>query len=194
MKKVAAFIKGKIITGVIVIVPVAIIVIILGDTITKLMSFTAPLTSNMDNGVPILKTLAAILILVLILGLIFFVSGLILKTYLGTIFKKWIDRTILERIPFFNTLNSVVQQLTGVEKGNYTAVEVSLYENENKVLGIHTETLSDGRYVVYIPLSPIVNIGQTHIVPSKNVKVLDITMKDLLEVVSKIGFESQKIL
>lgn len=193
MKKTISFIKDRIITGVLVIVPIAVIVILLSDTIKKLITFTSPLTSNMEIGGILVRTIVAGILLIIIIGLLFFVCGLLLKTYLGKRFKNWLERTILENIPFFNTINSVIHQITGVEKGNYAAVEVSLHGNENKLLGIHTDTLPDGRFVVYIPFAPIVNIGQVYIISRENVKILDISLKDFMDIISKIGFEANKI-
>jgi len=193
MNKTISFIKDRIITGVVVIVPITVIVILLSDTIKKLITFTSPLTSNMEIGGTLVRTIIAGILLIIIIGLLFFVCGLLLKTYLGNRFKKWIQRSLLEHIPFFNTINSVIHQITGVEKGNYAAVEVSLHSNENKLLGLHTDTLPDGRFVVYVPFAPIVNIGQVYIVSKENVKTLDISLKDFMDIISKIGFEANKI-
>jgi len=193
MKNVIAYIKDRIITGFIVIVPISVIVIILADTFKKLIAFTAPLTGNMQYGGVVLKAVVAILLLIVILGFFLFIWGVILKTYFGNKFKKWLERTVLEHVPFFKTMNSVVHQITGIEKGKYPVVEVSLYGNENKMLGIRTDMLADGRSVVYIPFSPLVNFGQTHIISKENVQLLDISLKDFVDLISKIGLESKDI-
>jgi uncharacterized membrane protein len=193
MKKIISFIKDRIITGIVIIVPIAVILIIMSDTIKKLITLTSPITDNMEIGGPLVKGVIASILLVILLGLFFFVSGFLLKTYLGTRFKTWLERTILENIPFFNTINHVIQQITGMEKGNYAAVEISLFGNENKLLGVHTDTLPDGRFVVYVPFSPVVNVGHVYFVSKENLKILDIKLKDFMEIISKIGFESNKI-
>jgi uncharacterized membrane protein len=87
----------------------------------------------------------------------------------------------------------MVHQITGVEKDDYEAVELSLTGSENKLLGIHADTLSDGRFVVYVSFAPIVNIGQIYLVSKENVKILDIKIKDFMEIISKIGFAADKI-
>ena len=193
MKKLVSFVKDRIITGIVVIVPIAVILIIMSDTIKKLITLTSPITDNMEIGGPLVKGIIAGIMLVILLGLIFFVSGFLLKTYLGNRFKKWLERTILENIPFFKTINHVIQQITGTEKGNYAAVEISLFGNENKLLGVHTDTLPDGRFVVYVPFSPVVNVGHVYLVSKENVKILDIKLKDFMDIITKIGFESNKI-
>jgi len=193
MKKAVSFIKDRIITGVVVIIPIAVIVIIMSDLIKKLITLTSPITSNMQIGGDVVRAIVAGILLIILLGLFFFVNGLILKTYLGNRLKDWLNRSLLEHIPFFNTINSVIHQITGIEKGDFGAVEVSLSGSENKLLGIHTDTLPDGRFVVYVPFAPIVNIGQIYLVSRENVKELDIKLKDFMDIISKIGFEANKI-
>ena len=103
------------------------------------------------------------------------------------------EKTILERIPFFQTLKGVTRQIAGVEKGNYKVVEVDLLGNNNKSLGFLTETLTDARCVIYIPFAPILSIGQVHIIAQENVKILDLSLKDATDIITKIGFEANKV-
>ena len=153
MKQALSFIKDRIITGVIIIVPIAIVIILFKDSLKKLMDLTIPLTSKMDIGGPLSRTVMASVLIVVVLGLVFFICGLILKTYYGGRFKKWLEQSLLDHIPFFSTLNSVVHQITGVEKGNYGAVEFSQGDTDNVLLGIHTDTLPDGRFVIFAPFA-----------------------------------------
>jgi uncharacterized membrane protein len=193
MKKIIAYIKDNIITGIIVIVPIAVIGIILTDVIKKLFAATKPLTSIMTFGGPLIESIIAAILMVAILGIIFFISGLILKSYFGRRFKKWLEKTILENIPFFNTISGAVHHLTGRKKGDYAVVEVDLYGNNTRLIGLLTETLSDGRLVIYIPFAPVINIGQVHVVANENVKILDISLRDATDIITKIGFESNKV-
>jgi uncharacterized membrane protein len=193
MKKIITFVKDSIITGMVIIIPIAVIGVILTDVLKKITAATAPLTSKMSIDGPLLEMTIAIILVVIILGVFFFISGLLLKTYLGNRFEKWLEKTILERIPFFQTIRGVTRQITGVEKGNYAVVEVDLYGNNNKSLGFLTETLTDGRCVIYVPFAPLINIGQIHIVAKENIKVLDLSLKDASEIITKIGFEANKV-
>ena len=193
MKKIKEYIKENIITGIVVIVPIAVIGIILTDVIKKLFAVTTPLSSKMTFGGPLVVSIMAAIIMLAILGIFFFISGLILKTYFGIRFKNWLEKSILEHIPFFNTISGVVHQLTGKKKSDYAVVEVDLYGNNNKLFGILTETLTDGRYVIFIPFAPVINIGQIHIVARENAKILDMSLKSAIDIISKIGFDADQI-
>ncbi len=193
MKKIITFVKDRTITGFIILIPIIVIAIVLTDTIKKLIVTTAPLTKNMTAGGSLFKAIIAILVVVFILILFFFIGGLIFKTYLGKSFKNWLENKVLANIPFYKTIRSAIQQFTDTDKTNYPVVEVDLYGNNNKLLGVITETLSDGRSVIYFPFAPLMNIGQIHIVAKENIKILDISFTELADVISKIGFESNKV-
>jgi len=192
MKKTSAYIKEHLIMGLVVIVPIAVILVILMDSIKKLMTLTAPLTANMELGGALVRTIVALALLVLTLGAFFLLAGIILNTYWGKSFKGWLENKILKHVPFFNTLKGVSRQVAGVDKGNYPVVEVALYNSSNRLLGLQTDILPDGRSVVYIPFAPIANIGQVHIVSKENIQVLDMSLKDAMELVTHIGFGANK--
>jgi undecaprenyl pyrophosphate phosphatase UppP len=59
MKKAVSFIKNRVITGVVVIVPIAVIGIIMSDAIKKLITATTPFTSNMQIGGALFRTIIA---------------------------------------------------------------------------------------------------------------------------------------
>jgi uncharacterized membrane protein len=193
MKKILTFVKDTIITGMLVIIPIAVIGVILSDVIKKLIKLTTPLSSKMSFAGPLVETIVAGIVMVLLLGAFLFICGILLKSYLGKSFENWLERIVLERIPFYKTIKGITRQLTGVEKGNYAVVEVDLYGNNTRLLGLHTDTLSDGRYVIYIPFAPLLNIGQVHIVARENVEVLDIPLREVTDIITKIGFQAHEV-
>ncbi|RLD99362.1 MAG: hypothetical protein DRJ13_09900 [Bacteroidetes bacterium] len=188
MKKLIAYTKEKIVTGIVVIVPIAVVGIILTDVVKKLIAATEPITSKMSSDATLLKTIVAIVLVVVVLAIFFFIGGFIYKTYFGRTINNWLEEKVLDRVPFFKTFKDIARHLTGIEKSNHAIVEVDLYGNNNKLIGLLTDTLTDGRCVIYIPLSPIVNIGQVHIVAKENVEILNISFKAATEIITKIGF------
>jgi uncharacterized membrane protein len=191
--KIRDYIKDSIITGIVVIVPVVVIGVLLTDIIKKLFMLTKPLTDIMTFGGLLSETIVATIVMAVILGAFFFITGSLLKTYAGKQFSDWLEKTLLERIPFFKTISGVTRQITGVDKGQYAIVEVDIYGNNNRVLGLLTETLSDGRCVVFIPFAPVVNIGQVHIVTKENIEYLDIPIRDATDIISRIGFQADQV-
>jgi uncharacterized membrane protein len=92
MKKIFTFVKDRIITGMLVIIPIVVIGVILKDVIKKLMVITTPLSSKMSFAGPLIESIIAGIILVIILGGFFLISGVFFKTYLGSRFENWLEK------------------------------------------------------------------------------------------------------
>lgn len=193
MKKIVAYFKDRIITGLIVLVPITIIIIMLADVLKKIMEVTSPLTKKFAFGGELTEAVIAIVIVVVFLSIVFFIIGIIFKTTQGIRFQNWLQNQVLSHIPLYKTLRGITLQLTGVSKANYPVVEVALNQGGSKSLGIMTDTLADGRCVIYFPFAPIINVGQINIVEKENVKILDMSLKDATDIITQIGFDSSKV-
>jgi uncharacterized membrane protein len=169
------------------------LVALLTDVVKKLIKLTAPLTKKFAVGGPIIETIIAISIIIIFLSLLFFLTGLVFKTKPGKQFQKWLQESFLNRIPMYKTLRGITLQLTGVNKDNYPVVEVNLHGSKARSVGLLTDTLDDGRAVVYLPLAPILNIGQVYIIPKEDIKVIDISLKDASDIITQIGFDAKSV-
>lgn len=193
MKKAINFIRDTSIKGFIIIIPMAIVGFVLIDAVKTLIAATAPLTKNMTFGGPLTKAIISILIVSIVIITIFFLLGLIFKSTLGRIIVGWIDNKILMPVPMYSTIKGITNQLANVKKSNYPIAEIDLHGNGVNVLGMLTEELKNDRHLVYIPMSPLVNFGQMHIVPKDKIKILDVSVPDALETLTRLGFEGKKI-
>jgi len=192
MKKLIEFIKITAVGGLVVIVPIAIVTIVIGDTFKQLIAVTKPLTEHMPFG-PLTNSIIAVLAVAFLVITIFFLAGLLLNTFWGKILKKWFEIKIFERIPMYSTLRGLTQRFVGIESAEFPVVEVDLYGTESRVLGIVVEKIPDGRLVVFIPISPLVTVGQLNIVPDSCVRKLDASLADMTKCISQIGLEAGKL-
>jgi uncharacterized membrane protein len=192
MKKLIEFIKITSIGGLVVIVPIAIVTIVIGDTFKKLIEVTKPLTEHMPFG-PLTNSIIAVLIVAFLIIAIFFLAGLLLNTFWGKIVKGWFETKIFERIPMYSTFKGLTQSFVGIESSDFPVVEVDLYGSESRVLGIVVEQIPNGRLMVFIPLSPLVTVGQLNIVPDNCVKKLDGSLPDMIKCISQMGLEAGKL-
>jgi len=192
MKKLIEFIKITSIGGLVVIVPIAIVTIVIGDTFKKLIEVTKPLTEHMSFG-PLTNSIIAVLIVAFLIIAIFFLAGLLLNTFWGKIVKSWFETKIFERIPMYSTFKGLTQSFVGIESSDFPVVEVDLYGSESRVLGIVVEQIPNGRLMVFIPLSPLVTVGQLNIVPNNCVKKLDGSLPDMVKCISQMGLEAGKL-
>ena len=93
----------------------------------------------------------------------------------------------------YSTVKGLTQRFAGIESSDFPVAEVDLYGTASRVLGIVIEQLPDDRLMVYIPISPLVTVGQLNIVPKSCVKELDASLLDTIECISKIGLEAGKL-
>jgi uncharacterized membrane protein len=192
MKRLIEFIKTTAIGGVVVIVPMAILTVAIGDILKKLIEVTQPLTQNMPFS-PLANSILAVLTVVLVVIAVFFIAGLLLNTFWGSVVKNWIEIKIFERIPMYSTVKGLTQRFAGIESSDFPVAEVDLYGSDSRVLGIVIEQLPDDRLMVYIPISPVVTVGQLHIVPKNCVKELDASLPNTITCISQMGLEAGKL-
>lgn len=192
MRNLITFLKTTIIGGLIVIVPVAIIVFVVGDTVVSLVTVTKPLTTDLPFGTFANAVIALLLVTAIIIA-VCFTAGFLLSTLWGKAIKNWLEKSLFERIPMYTTLRGLTQKFAGIESAEFPVVEADLYHSDNRVLGVLVDNLPDGRQVIYVPLSPIVTVGQLHILPKERVTETDLSMSETIGCLSQMGLEAKKL-
>ena len=192
MRNLITFLKTTIIGGLIVIVPVAIIVFVVGDTVVSLVTVTKPLTADLPFGTFANAVIALLLVTAIIIA-VCFTAGFLLSTLWGKAIKNWLEKSLFERIPMYTTLRDLTQKFAGIESAEFPVVEADLYNSDNRVLGVLVDNLPDGRQVIYVPLSPIVTVGQLHILPKERVTETDLSMSETIGCLSQMGLEAKKL-
>jgi len=192
MRNLITFLKTTIIGGLIVIVPVAIIVFVVGDTVVSLVTVTKPLTADLPFGTFANAVIALLLVTAIIIA-VCFTAGFLLSTLWGKAIKNWLEKSLFERIPMYTTLRGLTQKFAGIESAEFPVVEADLYNSDNRVLGVLVDNLPDGRQVIYVPLSPIVTVGQLHILPKERVTETDLSMSETIGCLSQMGLEAKKL-
>lgn len=192
MNNLVTFFKTTIIGGLIVIVPLAILTFVVGDAVNSLITLTKPLTEDLPFGV-FANAVIALLFVTAIIIAICFAAGFLLSTLWGMAIKNWLEKNIFERIPMYTTLRGLTQKFAGIEGADFPVVEVNLYNSDGRVLGVRVDTLPDERQVVYVPSSPIVTVGQLHILPKTHVTETDLSMTETIGCLSQMGIEARKL-
>ena len=192
MRNLITFLKTTIIGGLIVIIPLAIIMFVVGDTVVSLVTVTKPLTTDLPFGTFANAVIALLLVTAIIIA-VCFTAGFLLSTLWGKAIKNWLEKSLFERIPMYTTLRGLTQKFAGIESAEFPVVEADLYHSDNRVLGVLVDNLPDGRQVIYVPLSPIVTVGQLHILPKERVTETDLSMSETIGCLSQMGLEAKKL-
>jgi uncharacterized membrane protein len=186
VKKTIEFIKTTAIGGLMLILPVAVVIFILGYLINLLVSLNTTLAKYLpyeifDNALVIMA------IAVLSVILICFAAGLLLRTGLGERLTKALDNFLISNIPMYGFIKNVTQRITGDDVLTLTPAEVNLFGSEARSIAFVIEEIPDNRFAVFVPSSPALTMGQVYILPASSVKMLDKPVRDAIDAISQWG-------
>jgi len=192
MKKLLDFVKTTALGGLVVIVPLGIVFLALAEVYSLLAGLTEgpaqilPFDPLINAVIVLLAQLAAIV-------LVCFFVGLFLKTRFGDQLKASIEQRLENLIPMYGLLRNLAQRLVGIEGIELAAAEIDLYDSEARVVGFIVEELPDGRYSVFVPISPVVTVGNLYMLPASRVRKLDVAMTDAIDYFSQWGVKGGKL-
>ena len=189
MRKFVEFTKTTAIGGLLVMVPVAIILFVLGQLAYGLYSVFESMIGKLNMEAGDALVIVGITILSLI-GLCFLL-GLLVQTRVGIWLKRWFSRNVASRIPMFNTLASLTRRFVGLDGHEFAPVEVDLYGSEASLLGFLIEQLPDQRCVVFIPSAPVATVGTIYIVAQDRIAPVDGSVAETLTAVTQWGVDTK---
>jgi uncharacterized membrane protein len=193
-KGIAVHIRGTLIAGVLVILPIGVTIFVLKFFFELLDPILAPLFTMVH--VVIFPGLGVIVLFVLL-----YFIGLITSKILN---KRIINFThqMIERIPIvrsiYSTTRSGVEILSGSEGfENRGVVFIDFPRPEMKAIGLITADLGilngEPMVAVYIPTTPVPSSGFLVVVAMKDVMPIDITVDDAMKIIVSGGILAKEI-
>ena len=180
MKTLAEFTKTTLIGGILVILPIYIAVLLLAKTVGGVLALLAPVIAQVPAAVEF-RQIVAILLLV-----ICFVVGLIVRTGPGLRAKNIFERAVLEKLPGYTFLRGLAKRLTG--RSEEQALQPALVEIEDALVpALIVEELEDGSYTVLVPSAPTPMAGSIYILARDRVHPVNIPFTKAIGVFSKWG-------
>ena len=188
MRRSIDFLKTTALGGLLVIVPIAIILFVLGQLLLALFTLASNVTSWLNIGIDDALVIFAIALLALV-GLCF-VTGLFVRTRVGDASKRWFGRNVARRIPMYNALANLTRRFAGVDGTQFAPVEVDLYGSGTHAMGFLVEELPESRSAVFVPTAPMATVGNLYIVPNARIRRIDASMADAVSVITQWGVDS----
>ena len=186
MKNLIEFIKTTVIGGLVLIVPVAVLFIALGYVLSLLVRVNNAVAEYVP--VEVFGHPAVIIALAVCSIVAFcFIAGLLLKTGVGDRLAKKLDALLEDKLPLYGMVRTLTQRFTGIDGLEFAPAEVDLYSNETRVLAFVIEELPTKRYVVFVPSSPALTMGQVYILPASSVRLLDKPTKLAVDAITQWG-------
>lgn len=181
MKQGLAFITRALLTGLLIIVPIYLAILLLLKGMSSIAGLVRPLATLMPDWVPAEMALSLLLVLV-----ICFLVGVAVRTRAGHAVRDRVEKTFFERIPGYTLLRSLTQQMAG-ESGENVWKPALFKSDEGLLPAFIIEEFADGRYTVFVPSIPTPFAGAVYVLDASRVHPLDIPFSEALKTVSRWG-------
>ena len=182
MKVLVEFLKTTLIGGLLIVVPTYLAVLLLAKAVGGLLALLGPIVALLPQGVQHFGRILAIVLVVLVC----FVLGLIARTAIGRRAIEAFERHVLERLPGFALLRSVVRRVSGA--GDEAQFQPVLVEIEEALTpGFIVEEIGDDRFVVLVPSVPTPAAGSLYILPRERVHWVDVPIIEAIAVITRWG-------
>jgi len=181
--------KTALITGVLIVLPAWLAVLLLLKVLVKLGVIVKPIAGHLPSGVdhPTLIALVAFLLVCLLVGLL-------VHTTIGRVVGKAIEETVLDRIPGYSALRSIAAQAGDFESEHDFQPALIVVEDGCLAPAFLIEEHEDGLSTVFMPSVPTPMAGGIFIMPSERVKPVDVPVTTMMKCISKWGTGSGEIL
>jgi uncharacterized membrane protein len=178
--------KANVIYGVIVLVPIGIIALLAAQIVGTLAKYGKELGLQTTLGV-----LLALVLAVLALLFLCYAIGALVRTKIGSISLEKMEGTILKQVPGYQFIKNL---LTGFAetKAAYPAALVQLNQEGVSVIGFVMEEHPNDTATVFVPLAPMVSLGNIYVVENERINYLDASALDVTGCLAQWGIGSNE--
>jgi uncharacterized membrane protein len=187
MKNLCEYVLGRLITGVLVVAPIYLAVLLLLKGMKSLMGVFKPVAHLLPDWLPGEQVLSLLVVLV-----ICFLVGLAVRTRIGFVLRHRLEKSFFERMPGYSLIRSLTQRLAGEDRE--AAWKPALAEVEDALVpAFIIEELEDGRLTVFVPSIPTPLAGAVYILTAERVHPLDVPFAQAIKAISQWGSGSKDL-
>ena len=181
------FFTGALISGLLIVVPVYLAVLLLLKAMQSLVGVVRPIAALLPDWMPAEDMLALVLVLA-----VCFLVGVAVRTPMGRTARERVEKSLFQRIPGYAVFRGLAQQLSG--ENRESAWQPALVETgDGLVPGFIIEELDDGQLTVFVPSVPTPFAGAVLVLARERVHPLDVPFTSAIQVISKWGSGSKAL-
>ncbi len=179
--------------GLFVLLPVLLLYLLLSEALDLIVALATPIADLFPQGTFEKVEFPVIVGLILILGVSFLI-GFGLRSEKGRSLGRWIERTVLGRLPAYNALKRLTSGFAEAGKdGAFKAAVMSSADGERQLVYV-IEDHGENHLTVLLPWAPAAFAGPVKIVDRKRVELLDANLGDVSKVLSQWGVGARELL
>lgn len=189
MKRFLEFLKTAFVTGLLIVVPAWLAILLLVKLLVKLGVLVEPISSQMPNGLDHPQLIA---VGVFLIGC--FLVGLIVHTAVGRLLGRVLGRGVFDRVPGYQSLRNIARQFADMDAKD--GFKPALIEVEDGCFApaFLIEGHEDGSATVFMPSVPTPMAGSILIMPITRVHTIDVPVTTMMKCISKWGSGSSALL
>jgi uncharacterized membrane protein len=173
--------------GFLFLIPIYLATLLLLKAMKSLGRVVRPLARLLPESFPAETVFSLLIVLMLC-----FLVGIVLRTPFGKVRRTTIENSLLRKIPGYDVIRSMTQQLAG--QGEENAWQPALAEIENALVpAFIVEELDDGRFTVFVPSVPTLLAGAIYILTAERVHPLNVPLKKMVKTITRWGSGSKEL-
>src|SRR5262245_46139148 len=187
MKYTKEFLVSTLASGLLVIVPIYLAVLLLLKAMKSVAGLVRPFAKLLPPSIPAEPVFSLLLVLSLC-----FLIGLAVRTATGRAIRERIEKSLFERIPGYALIRSLTQRLAGESQENVW--QPALAEIEDALVpAFIIEEFEDGSFTVFVPSIPTPLAGAVYVLSRERVHPLDVPFTQAIQTVSRWGAGSKEL-
>lgn len=191
MRRALAFLKTTIVGGLLFLLPVAILVLLLQKVWPVARAVVDPAVEVMPRhlvaGIAV-GAIGATLLLILVA----FCAGLVARTRAGQALVGWFENSMIGALPQYRVVRSIADSYTS-ELSAHPLTPVLVEADPGFRYGFLVESCGNGLLAVFLPDAPHPLSGAVHLVPETRVRVLDVPVADIVQLLRHLGAGSARL-
>jgi uncharacterized membrane protein len=192
MKSILQIIKATFLGGILFLAPLLLLLIILEKGYHIIQKITLPIVSHFPK-VKILGLAIEEIVAIIIIFLICITAGLIARTAYAKKLIQRLENGILSFIPGYSFIKKTNENIMGLESNENLKV-VLVPTDAGTQFTFLIEQINDNNFAVFVPAAPNPWSGSVCFVEKKDIKEVDISQKEALACIRKLGFGSKALL
>ncbi len=186
-KKELGFFKTSLLGAVLVVVPVGIIGFSLWQIVRVVRALLLPVLDWLNFASEVTE-LGMVLGALVVVVLMCYVTGVAVRTRWGRRMRVWFEGAILEKIPGYGMIRTLVHQYLGDEtERRFRPVLVDQHGSGALTIGFEIEELGEELVAVFFPSVPAVTLGRVEVIPAERVIPIKASMHDTIEALTMFG-------
>ncbi len=186
MKQPIDFLKTTALGGLFVLLPVLLLYLLLAEALGLIVVLAGPIADLFPMGTfdKIKHPVAVGLGLIMSVS---FLIGLALRSENGRRLGRWIERTVLERLPVYKALKSLTTGFSEAGKdGAFKTAVLNSSDGKREIVYV-IEDHGDGQHTILQPWAPTAFSGSVKVVNQDRLEILDANLGDVSRALSHWG-------